>query len=118
MLRSILRRTTYRPRRRLTTRRRSRQRQQKDFPRSFRPRTSCGIGLFVAVGLGQYRRGLLTISSALLYFVVVKAFVMSDFGIFMSEKGGSYGYRTHYEQMIPFSYFDLRLLHAVLSEAT
>jgi uncharacterized membrane protein len=63
---------------------------------------SCGIGLFVAAGLGRPRRGLLTIFCALLYFVVVKAFVMTESDIFMSGKGGSYSYRTHFEQMMPY----------------
>ncbi len=63
---------------------------------------ACGIGLFVADGRGRTRRGLTTIGCALLYFVLVKAFVMPDSGIFMSGKGGAaYSYRYYFEQMIP-----------------
>ena len=63
---------------------------------------ACGIGLFAADGLGRPRRGLTTIGCALLYLVLVKAFVMPESGIFMSGKGGTYGYRHLFEQMIPY----------------
>jgi len=43
----------------------------------------------------------MTIGCALLYFALVKAFVMPDSGVFMSGKGGSYSYRYYFEQMIP-----------------
>jgi uncharacterized membrane protein len=62
---------------------------------------ACGIGLFVAVGLGRPKKGLLTILCAVLYFVVLKAFVMPESDIFMNGKGG-YSYRTHFEQMMPY----------------
>jgi uncharacterized membrane protein len=62
---------------------------------------ACGIGLFAADALGRPRRGLTTIGCALLYLVLVKAFVMPDSGIFMSGKA-SYSYRYYFEQMIPY----------------
>jgi len=65
------------------------------------PLLACGIGLFAADGRGRTRRGLMTIGCALLYFVLVKAFVMPESGIFMSGKGGGYSYRYYFEQMIP-----------------
>ena len=63
---------------------------------------ACGIGLFVADGLGRARRGLVTIGCALLYFVLIKAFVMAESGVFMSGSGDSYGYGYYFEQMIPY----------------
>ena len=63
---------------------------------------ACGIGLFVADARGRPRRGLTTIGCALLYLVLVKAFVMAEPGIFMSGKGDSYTYRYMFEQMIPY----------------
>jgi len=63
---------------------------------------ACGIGLFAADGLGRPRRGLTTIGCALLYFVLIKVFVMAESGIFMSGTGDSYSYRFNYEQMIPY----------------
>ena len=63
---------------------------------------ACGIGLFVADGLGRPRRGLTTIGCALLYFVLIKAFVMAESGVFMSGTGASYSYRFNFEQMIPY----------------
>jgi uncharacterized membrane protein len=62
---------------------------------------ACGIGLFAADGRGGPRRGLTTIGCALLYFALVKAFVMAESGVFMSGTGGGYSYRYYFEQMIP-----------------
>jgi uncharacterized membrane protein len=62
---------------------------------------SCGIGLYVADSLRRPKAGIATIFYALLYFSLVKLFVMVEPGIFMSGKGDSYGYRTHFEQLIP-----------------
>jgi uncharacterized membrane protein len=62
---------------------------------------SCGIGLYVADTLRRPRFGLAIIACSLLYFAVVKTFVMPDPGIFMSGGSGSYSYREHFEQMIP-----------------
>jgi uncharacterized membrane protein len=62
---------------------------------------SCGIGLYVADSLRRPKAGIATVFCALLYFSLVKLFVMAEPGVFMSGKGGSYGYRTHFEQLIP-----------------
>ena len=63
---------------------------------------ACGIGLYVADGLGRPRRGLMTIGCALLYLVLVKAFVMPESDIFMRGDGDSYSYRYVFEQLIPY----------------
>ena len=62
---------------------------------------SCGIGLYVADSLRRPKAGIATVFYALLYFSIVKLFVMAEPAIFMSGKGDSYGYRTHFEQLIP-----------------
>jgi uncharacterized membrane protein len=62
---------------------------------------SCGIGLYVADPLRRPKAGIATVFYAVLYFSIVKLFVMAEPGVFMSGKGDSYGYRTHFEQLIP-----------------
>ena len=62
---------------------------------------SCGIGLYVADSLRRPRAGIATIFCALLYFLMIKLFVMAEPGIFMSGKGDSYSFRTSFEQLLP-----------------
>ena len=62
---------------------------------------SCGIGLYVADSLRRPRTGIATIFCALLYFSIIKLFVMAEPGIFMSGEGNSYSYRASFEQLIP-----------------
>jgi len=50
---------------------------------------ACGIGLFAADGLGRPRRGLTTIGCALLYFVLIKLFVMAEPGVFITSASTS-----------------------------
>jgi len=66
------------------------------------PLLACGIGLYAADAKGKVRRGLVTIGCALLYFALVKTFVMAESGVFMSGQGDSYGYGYYFEQMIPY----------------
>jgi len=62
---------------------------------------SCGIGLYVADSLRRPKAGIATLFCAVLYFSIVKLFVMTEPGIFMSGQGDSYSYRTSFEQLIP-----------------
>jgi uncharacterized membrane protein len=62
---------------------------------------ACGIGLYVADSMRRPRAGIATILCAVLYFALVKIFVMAEPGIIMSGKGDSYSFRTSFEQMLP-----------------
>ena len=62
---------------------------------------ACGIGLYVADSLRRPKAGIATVFLAVLYFSIVKLWVMAEPGIFMSGTGDSYSYRTHFEQLIP-----------------
>jgi uncharacterized membrane protein len=62
---------------------------------------SFGLGIYIADSLRRPRAGIATLSCAIVYFSIVKLFIMAEPGIFMSGQGDSYAYRAHFEQLIP-----------------